>query len=142
MKTADPYLNFNGITEQAFNFYKSVFGGEFSDLQRFRDFPDAGKVPPESLDMIMHISLPLGPNNMLHGTDAPESMGFKLIDGNNFSVMVNTGSEEEAARLFKGLSAGGKITMELMKTFWGAYYGACEDKFGIQWMVNFNYSQA
>ncbi len=142
MKTADPYLNFNGTTEKAFNYYKSVFGGEFKSLQRFRDFPDAGKVPPEALDMIMHIELPLGPNNTLMGTDAPESMGFILATGNNFSILINADSEEEASRLFKSLSSGGKVTMELMKTFWGAYYGACTDKFGVQWMINFTYKKA
>lgn len=139
MKRADPYLNFNGNTEEAFNFYKSVFGGEFLAIQRFKDSPEGQNVPQDARDKIMHISLPLGKNNILMGTDAPESMGFKIVTGNNSYILLETESEDEAAGLYKGLSAGGKIEMELQKTFWGAYYGSFTDKFGIRWMINYAY---
>jgi len=141
MKKADPYLNFNGNTEKAVNFYKTVFGGEFSFLQRFKDVPDNPNVPEDAKDMIMHIALPLGPGTVLMGTDAPESMGFKVTPGNNVNILLNADSEAEATKLFNGLSKGGKVTMELQKTFWNAFYGSCTDKFGINWMINFDYSQ-
>jgi PhnB protein len=141
MKAANPYLNFNGKTEEAFNFYKSVFGGEFTEINRFSNFKEGEKIPPDAKNMIMHISLPLGPHNLLMGSDAPESMGFKLSLSNNFSILLETESESEATRLFNGLAAGGKVTMELQKTFWGAFYGMCVDKYGIQWMVNFSYQK-
>lgn len=139
MKRADPYLNFNGNTEEAFNFYRSVIGGEFSTLERFRDLPEGQNVPADALNMILHIALPLGSSNFLMGTDAPESMGFKINIGNNTYIMLETESEEEATRLFNGLSQGGEVEMELQKTFWGAFYGSFTDKFGIRWMVNYQY---
>src|SRR6185369_16724729 len=115
MATANFYLNFNGNTEDAFNFYKSVLGGDFLTLQRFKDTPAAETVPAPDRDKIMHISLPLGKNSMLMATDAPESMGFKLTEGNNVHISLSTESEEETSRLFNGLSAGGKVTMPLEK---------------------------
>ncbi len=139
MATINTYLNFNGNTEEAFSFYKSVFGGEFAALQRFRDTPEAGNIPESERDMIMHVSLPIGKGNVLMGTDALESMGQKLIAGNNFSISINAESKAEADKLFKGLSAGGKIEMPLADAFWGAYFGMFADKFGIQWMVNYEY---
>ena len=123
MTTINPYLLFNGNAEQAFNFYKSVFGGEFAMLQRFKDTPEAEKVASNEKDKIIHVSLPLGKGNVLMGSDTAESMGQKITVGNNFSISVNAESEEEATRLFNGLSVGGTVTMPLGKTFWGAFFG-------------------
>ena len=137
MLQINPYLNFNGNTEEAFNFYKSVFGGEFRMLMRFKDTPEAGNIPVDARNQIMHIALPLGKDNVLMGTDAPESMGFGLKVGNNVHIAINTESREEADNLFKGLSAGGNVQMPMADMFWGDYYGAFTDKFGIQWMISF-----
>lgn len=133
----NPYLNFAGNTEEAFNFYKSVFGGEFAMLQRFKDTPEPGKLPPGTENMIMHIALPIGNGNLLMATDAPEQMGFTLTAGNNFYICISPDSREQATHLYNGLSAGGVIEMELADMFWGAYYGSFTDKFGIKWMINF-----
>jgi PhnB protein len=141
MITINPYLNFNGNTEEAFNFYKSVFGGEFMALVRFKDTPEGGKMPPGDQEKIMHVSLPIGKGNVLMATDALESMGQTLKAGNNFYISISPESEKEATRLFNGLSAGGKIEMPLQKTFWNAYFGMFADRFGIQWMVNYDYNQ-
>ncbi|MDP4262683.1 MAG: VOC family protein [Bacteroidota bacterium] len=138
MKTVNPYLNFPGNTEEAFNFYKSVFGGEFITLQRFKDTPEADRVPQNLKEKIMHISLPIGKGNVLMATDALESMGHKVSAGTNFHLSINADSEEETKKLFTALSAGGKVTMPLDKMFWGAYFGMCTDKFGIQWMVSYD----
>lgn len=137
MKSINPYLNFKGNTEEAFNFYKSIFGGEFMTLQRFKDTPEAGRVPAHELEKIMHIALPIGKGSILMATDALESMGHKLTAGNNFHLSVEAESEAETKKLFKALSAGGNVTIPLEKMFWGAYFGMCTDKFGIQWMVNY-----
>ncbi len=141
MVTLNPYLNFNGKTEEAFNFYKSVFGGEFTTFQRFKDTPQAGKMSKEDGEKMMHVALPIGRGNVLMATDALESMGQKLTEGNNFYISLQTESREETERLFNGLSAGGKIEMPLADAFWGAYFGMFKDKFGIQWMVNFDTGQ-
>jgi len=141
MATINPYLNFKGNTEEAFNFYKSVFGGEFITLQRFKDTPEADRVKPADREKIMHISLPIGKGNILMATDALESMGHPLTVGNNFSLSISADSEKEADKFFNGLSAGGRITVPLAKAFWGAYFGMLIDKFGIQWMVNYDYNQ-
>jgi PhnB protein len=141
MATINPYLNFNGNTEEAFNFYKSVFGGEFVMLQRFKDTPEGEKMPASDAEKIMHVSLPVGKNTVLMATDALESMGQKLTEGNNFQLAIGTESEEEATKLFNGLSQGGKIEMPMQKTFWGAYFGMLQDKFGIKWMVSYDYKQ-
>lgn len=141
MATVNPYLNFNGNTEEAFNFYKSVFGGEFLTLQRFKDTPEVGNIPTEEQDKIMHVSLPMSNGNVLMGSDALESMSQTLAVGNNFSLSINVESEAEADKLFNGLAVGGQVVMSLEKTFWGAYFGMLTDKFGIQWMVNYDYNQ-
>jgi len=137
MTTINPYLNFPGTTEEAFNFYKSVFGGEFSMLQRFKDTPEGGNLSESDGNKIMHVSLPIAPGYVLMATDALESMGFKLNTGNNTYIAIAPDSRDEATRLFNGLSAGGKIEMDLQDTFWGAYYGAFTDKYGVQWMINY-----
>lgn len=141
MATLNPYLNFQGNTEEAFNFYKSVFGGEFITLQRFKDTPECDKIPANEQDKIMHIALPIGKENILMATDALESMGQTLVVGDNISLSINAESEEEANKLFNGLSVGGTIIMPLAKAFWGAYFGMFNDKFGIQWMVNYDYNE-
>ncbi len=140
MVTINPYLNFLGNTEEAFNFYKSVFGGEFTALQRFKDTPEADKITPEDQNKIMHIALPLG-KNILMATDIIESMGQKMTAGDNFSISINTESEEEAHKIFDALSVDGKIEMPLEKAFWGSLFGMFRDKFGIQWMVSYEYNQ-
>ena len=143
MKSVNPYLNFNGNTEEAFKFYKSIFGGEFVILQRFKDMPGAEKMtPPNEMNRIMHVSLPLGKVGMLMGSDAPESRGMKVAFGNSVNISIEAESEEEAMRLFKGLSDKGKVAMPIGKQFWGAMYGMCTDKFGINWMINYTYPQA
>ncbi len=139
MATVNTYLNFNGNTEEAFNFYKSVLGGEFITLQRFKDTPDADKMPANELEKIMHVALPIG-SNILMGTDVPQTME-QVTSGTNFSISLDAASDEEANKLFNGLSAGGKINMPLEKMFWGALFGMLTDKYGIQWMVSYNYSQ-
>jgi PhnB protein len=141
MLAVNPYLNFNGNTEEAFNFYKSVFGGEFSTLQRFKDTPDAGKLSESEQNKIMHVSLPIGKGITLMATDALESMGHSLVTGTNLSIAIEAESKEEAEKLFIGLSEGGKVEMPLQETFWGAYFGMFSDRFGIQWMVNHTYNQ-
>lgn len=141
MAAINPYLNFNGNTEEAFNFYKSVFGGEFAGLMRFKDTPEAAKLSAPEQDKIMHIALPIGNGNILMATDALESMGQTLTVGNNFHLTISPESEEEADRLFQALSAGGQVRMPMQKTFWGDYFGMLTDKFGIQWMVSYDYNQ-
>jgi len=138
MPAINPYLNFPGNTEDAFNFYKSVFGGEFLTLQRFKDTPDSGNLPTGVENQVMHVALPIGKNNILMGTDAPESMGFSLTVGTNQYICISPDSREEATKLFDGLSAGGKVEMDLQDMFWGAYYGSLTDRFGVKWMVNYS----
>lgn len=138
MATINPYLNFPGNTEEAFSFYKSVFGGEFLTFQRFKDTPGAGNIPEKDRNKIMHVALPIGKENILMATDALESLGQKLTVGNNYYISINTESREETERLFTGLSAGGAVEMPLQDAFWGAYFGMFKDKFGVQWMVNYD----
>lgn len=141
MSSVSTYLNFTRNTEEAFNFYKSVFGGDFSGggIARLGDIP-AGEGTPqiaeEDKKLIMHIELPILGGHKLMGTDAPESMGFKLNFGNNVFINLDPDTRAETKRLFDALSAGGKVTMELQVMFWGAYFGSCTDKFGVQWMFN------
>jgi PhnB protein len=133
----NPYLNFAGNTEEAFEFYKSIFGGEFSSVVRFKDFPMEGvTIPKEDENGIMHISLPIG-DNILMATDALESMGQQLVQGNNNYVMVNPDSREEADRIFNALSEGADIEMPIADQPWGDYYGSLTDKFGLKWMVDY-----
>ncbi len=139
MAILNPYLNFPGNTEEAFRFYKSVFGGDFVSLQRFKDTPQASRVSEREKDMIMHVALPIGKGNVLMGTDALESMGHKLTTGNNFHLSIEAESKQEAEKLFKGLSSGGKVTMPLADAQWGAYFGMATDKFGVHWMINYTY---
>lgn len=141
MATLNPYLNFQGNTEEAFLFYKSVFGGEFACIMRFKDMPEGAKLPPADRDKIMHIGLPIGKDTLLMATDALESMGQRLSPGNNFYLCLSPDSIAETDRLFEALSAEGKVTMPLEKAFWGDYFGMLTDKFGIHWMLSFPLEQ-
>lgn len=133
------YLNFPGNAEEALNFYKSVFGGEFSAVIRFKDMPMPGqKLRKEDENKLMHIALPVGQDGILMASDALESHGQKLTVGDNMSISVQPDSREEADRIFKGLSAGGTIEMPIADQPWGDYYGSFTDRFGIPWMVNYS----
>ena len=137
MISINPYFNFMGNTEEAMNFYKSVFGGEFTTFQRFTSSPGHEKMPKADQSKIMNMSLPMG-SGVIMATDTLESMGMNTIIGNNVYICVNTESEEETVRFFNKLSEGGDIEMPLNKAFWGAYCGMCRDKFGMQWMINYD----
>ena len=139
MTTINIYLTFNGNCEEAFNFYKSVFNKEFGGVNRFSEMPPAEGMPgiPDSeKDKIMHISMPISAETVLMGSDSSEVFGQATVIGNNFTISIFTDTREEADRLFNGLLEGGKVTMPLQETFWGAYYGSLTDRFGINWMVN------
>ncbi len=141
MANTGTYLNFPRNTEEAFNFYKSVFGGEFTrgGIARFSDIPPSEDMPPlaeEDKNLVMHVELPILGGHLLMGTDAPESMGFHLNFGNNVHIMLEPDTREETSVLFESLSEGGNVTMELQDMFWGSYYGSCTDQFGVQWMFN------
>jgi PhnB protein len=141
MATVNVYLNFQGNCEEAFNFYKSVLGGEFSYLGRFGDVPAQEGMPPlpeEMKNQIMHIALPVSKETMLMGSDTGGEWAPLFKQGNNFSISLTVGSKAEADRLFNGLSAGGNITMPIADAFWGDYFGMFEDKFGINWMVSYD----
>ena len=136
MAAVNPYLGFNGTCGPAFDFYKSVFGGEFLMKQSFKDVPPEFAGPPGEGDKIMHVSLPIG-KTVLMGSDRPSHLGAGTL-GDAYSVSIIAESRQEADKLFNGLSAGGKVTMPMSDAFWGAYFGMFTDKFGIQWMVNFD----
>lgn len=139
MTTVNIYLTFDGNCEEAFNFYKSVFGGEFPYVGRFKDMPaDGGKpLDPVFGEKIMHMSLPVSRETMLMGSDVGGEWATSLKPGNNFAISINTDSRAETDRLFNGLSEGGTVTMPLQTTFWGDYFGMWTDKFGINWMISF-----
>ncbi|MBK6966655.1 MAG: VOC family protein [Bacteroidales bacterium] len=141
MASVSTYLNFGRNTEEAFKFYKSVFGTEFlgEGFMRFSDIPPSESMPPlpeADKNLVMHVSLPILGGHVIMGTDAPESMGFKLNSGNNVYLNLEPDTRKETERLFKALSEGGKIEQELQDMFWGDYYGSFRDKFGVQWMFN------
>lgn len=140
MARTSTYLNFNGNTEQAFVFYRSVFGGEFiGPLHRFKDIPPEPGQPPitaETAEMVMHVELALLGGHVLMGTDAPEAMGFHVVPGNNVHINLEPDTRAEAQRLFNALAAGGTVDMPMQDMFWGDYFGSLTDKFGIHWMVN------
>lgn len=142
MTTVNVYLNFDGNCLEAFNFYKSVFGGDFSYISRYKEMPSSDEPGCEPMseemgDRIMHISLPISNETTLMGSDTGGEWAPKLHVGNNFSLSINTDTMEEADRLFIGLSADGKITMPMGKTFWGDYFGMFTDKFEVNWMISF-----
>ena len=137
MAKINPYLNFNGNTEEAFNFYRSVFGGEFAMVMRFSDMPPQENCPaPASPEKIMHISLPLSDGHVLMGSDSPDE--YPIAMGNNIHISLSVDSQDEADKVFNGLSAGGKVAMPMGKTFWGSYFGMVADKYDINWMVSYD----
>jgi PhnB protein len=140
MAQTSTYLNFNGTTEEAFNFYRSVFGTEFiGDIMRMGDAPPQPGQPPLSESdkkFVMHVALPILGGHLIMGTDAVESMGFKLNQGNNVYISLDPDTRAEADRIFAALSDGGKVEMALAEMFWGDYFGSLVDKYGTQWMVN------
>jgi PhnB protein len=138
MATTNTYLNFNGNCEEAFKFYKSVFGGEFNYFGRMGEMPESEnyKILETDKNKVMHVSLPIG-TSVLMGSDIGHNEAATFVEGNNFLVSITPESREEADLLFAGLSAGGQVTMPMADTFWGAYYGMFIDKFGINWMINF-----
>ena len=138
MTTINPYLTFNGTCEEAFNFYKSIFGGEFTFIGKFKDMPPNPEYPvlESEAERIMHVSLPIGENSVLMGSDSSEAFGKTMVAGDNFQLSINLDSVDEATRLFNALVDGGTVRMPLQKTFWQAYYGMLTDKFGIHWMIN------
>mgnify|MGYP001149882608 FL=1 len=134
------YLNFAGNTQDVFDFYKSVFGGDFSSLVRFKDMPMEGvSLSDEDANKIMHIALPIGKDNVLMASDTLESLGQKLVQGNHVYLSIHPESREEADRIFTALSAGGRIEMQIADQPWGDYWGSFMDKFGVQWMVSYSY---
>lgn len=148
MATLDLYLSFSGNCEEAFSLYRSVFGGDFLVLNRYSDLPGGEEIPEDSAhalsdndgDKIMHVRLPIGGGAVLMGSDRPSGVETAVV-GDVFSISIAPASEEEAIRIFNELSAGGNVTMPLEKTFWNALFGTFTDKFGIQWMVNYEYEQ-
>ena len=139
MATTNTYLNFNGNCEEAFTFYKSVFGGEFTFIGKFGEMPpqEGYTVPVADVNKIMHVSLPIG-TSILMGSDTGGDWAPSFVQGNNFSISISANSKVEADNLFGGLSAGGQVTMPMAQTFWGDYFGMFTDKFGVNWMVSFN----
>jgi len=139
MAKTNTYINFNGNCAEAFDFYKSVFGGEFDYIGRFGEMPASEdyKVPEEDKNKIMHVSLPIGTSTLM-GADCGGAWTEHFVQGTNFAVSVTAESKEEADRLFGALSAGGRVTMPMENTFWGDYFGMLTDQFGINWMMSFH----
>lgn len=138
MTTLNPWINFNGNAEEAFTFYKSVFGGEFEKIIRFKDLASAEfEVSDEEADKIMRIALPIGTNNILIANDVPSFMGTVSESENRSKILISVESKEEADRLFNGLSAGGQVEGPMSDSPWGSYCGMFRDKYGIEWMVEF-----
>ncbi|MEO0898026.1 MAG: VOC family protein [Bacteroidota bacterium] len=140
MASVSIYLNFDGHTEEAFNYYKSIFGGEFANLQRFGEMPPQEGMPPLPPDIhhqIMHIHLPILDGFDLMGSDSPEIFGQKVQMGNNFHLNVTLDNREDTKKYFEALKEGGTVTRELADMFWGDYFGSCIDKYGVQWMLSF-----
>src|SRR6476660_3809205 len=138
MATINPHINFNGNAEEAFTFYKSVFGGEFTKIIRFKDIATAEfPVAENEANKIMHIALPIG-KNFLMANDVPEAMGKTNENENRSKISISAESRDEADKLFNGLSAGGQIEYPIGDSFWGSYFGCFRDKYGIEWMVDFN----
>ena len=138
MALINPYINFNGNAEEAFNFYKSVFGGEFAKIMRFKDVSSSEyPIPENEANKIMHIALPIG-KNILMANDVPERMGKVNENENRSKISISAESREEADKMFNGLSAGGTIEVPIGDSPWGSYFGMFRDKFGIEWMVDFD----
>lgn len=144
MAKINPYLIFVGNCEEAFNYYKKVFGGDFTSFNRFGEMPprEGVNLSGEQKNMVMHVSLPIGGDSVLMGSDDGGALSPNTIVGNNFSLMVNADTREQADRLFSQLSLDGEIIMPLENTFWGSYFGQCTDRFGIGWMISFEEPRA
>lgn len=139
MRTINPWINFNGNAEEAFTFYKSIFGGEFRKITRFKDLAGGEfQIPESEMNKIMYIALPIGKHNVLIGNDVPEFMGQVNDKENRSKILVSTESREEADKAFKGLSAGGEVEGDIGDTPWGTYAGMFRDKYGIEWIVEFD----
>jgi PhnB protein len=138
MPLINPHINFNGNAEEAFNFYKSVFGGEFAKVMRFKDLASPEfQVAEKEANKIMHIALPIG-NNILMANDVPEILGKTNENENRSKISISAETREEADHIFNGLSAGGQIEMPIADSPWGSYFGMFRDKFGIEWMVDYD----
>lgn len=138
MKSANPYLYFAGSTREAFDFYRSVFGGDFVAALTYREMDDGSmEITEAEMDRIAHIALPLGQRDLLMGTDVVAGMGEELTAGNNFQIAIEPESAEEAEHLFTSLSAGGTITMPLSRTGWAEKHGSCTDRFGVGWLIDY-----
>lgn len=138
MAHINPYIHFNGNAEEAFTFYRSVFGGEFTKMMRYKDLASAEHpIAEKDADRLMHIALPIGNTNVLMGSDVLEVMGQVTENDNRNTISISADSREEADKLFNGLSAGGKVEMPIADGPWGAYFGMFADKYGIQWMVDY-----
>ena len=139
MARIDPHINFNGNAEEAFTFYRSVFGGDFAKIMRLKDIASPEfPVAENDANKIMHIALPIGKSNVLMGNDVPEMMGKVNENENRSKISISAESREEADKLFSGLSAGGNIEVPIGESLWGSYFGMFRDKYGIEWMVNFD----
>ena len=139
MASINPHIHFNGNTEEAFEFYKSVFGGSFSRLVRFKELKTEGfSFPEEELNKIMHIALPIGVGSAIMGSDVPSMLGVVNENENRSKVTISAESKEEADKLFNGLSAGGTVEFPIGDSPWGSYFGAFRDKYGVEWMVDFS----
>ncbi|MBI1768107.1 MAG: VOC family protein [Bacteroidetes bacterium] len=141
MRNTTPYLHFKGNAEQAINFYKSVLGGEFLIFQRYKDVPGGEKMSSQDQEKLIHVSLQVSLSITIMASDTMQSAEQDLVAGNNFHICLHTESEAETERLFEGLSKNGHVEMPLNKTFWGAYFGMCQDKFGIHWMLSYSVDQ-
>lgn len=140
MASIHPHIHFNGNTLTAFEFYKSVFGGEFTKLTLFKDLTTVGfQFPKEELDKIMHICLPIGEGSAIMGSDVPSMLGTVNENENRSKITIQASSKEEADKLFNGLSAGGTVEFPIGDSPWGAYFGAFRDQFGVEWMISFSY---
>lgn len=139
MAKINPYIHFNGNAEEAFNFYKSVFGGEFAMVMRFKDIaiPESIATANEA-NKIMHIALPIGKHDILMGSDSPAALGTHNLNETRSKISISAESKGEADKLFTGLAAGGQIEMPIADSPWGSYFGMLRDKFGIEWMVDFD----
>ncbi len=138
MALINPHINFNGNAEEAFNFYKSVFGGEFANIMRFKDLATSEfSVAESDANKIMHIALPIG-KNVLMGNDVPDFLGRVNENENRSKIAIGAESKEEADKLFNGLSEGGQVEMPISDSPWGSYFGMFRDKYGIEWMVDFD----
>jgi PhnB protein len=139
MKSINPYLLFAGKAEEAFSFYQSIFGGEIINIQRYKDSSELDYIRPDDLDKIMHIYMKIKDDIFLMGSDSLEPAGHEISPGNNVYINFNMETEEEAKRIFSELSQGGVVQMQIQKTFWGALFGMVKDRYGMNWMINYQF---